>query len=49
MEKKTDDERQRFLEAKIEYEKTEDYLKNLQNTGQIIGEVLKHMDDEKCN
>lgn len=28
-------------------DKTEEYLKNIQNTGQMIGEVLKHHDEEK--
>jgi len=37
-----------FNQAKADYEKTEEHLKNIQNTGQIIGEVLKNMDDEKC-
>ncbi len=26
----------------------EEFLKNLQNTGQIIGEVLKDMGEQKC-
>ena len=26
----------------------EEYLKNIQNTGQLIGEILKHLDAEKC-
>ncbi|OII72573.1 26s proteasome regulatory subunit S10B like AAA+ ATPase [Cryptosporidium ubiquitum] len=30
------------------YDKTEDDLKALQSVGQIIGEVLRHLDDEKC-
>ena len=30
-----------------EYEKTEDDLKALQSVGQIIGEVLKQLDDER--
>lgn len=31
-----------------DYEKTEDDMKALQSTGQIIGEVLKQLDDERC-
>ncbi|KAJ1607565.1 26S proteasome regulatory subunit S10b like AAA+ATPase [Cryptosporidium canis] len=30
------------------YDKTEDDLKALQSVGQIIGEVLRHLDDDKC-
>lgn len=33
---------------KKEYEKTEDDLKALQSVGQIIGEVLKQLDEERC-
>ena len=33
---------------KKEYEKTEDDLKALQSVGQIIGEVLRQLDDERC-
>lgn len=35
-------------ELKKEYEKTEDDLKALQSVGQIIGEVLRQLDDERC-
>lgn len=31
-----------------EYEKTEDDIKALQSLGQIIGEVLKQLDEERC-
>ena len=31
-----------------EYQTTEEHLKALQSIGQIIGEVLKRIDDEKC-
>ena len=31
-----------------EADKLEDFLKNIQNTGQLIGEILKHLDAEKC-
>jgi 26S proteasome regulatory subunit T4 len=34
--------------AKDEYEKTEDDLKALQSVGQIIGEVLRQLDEERC-
>jgi 26S proteasome regulatory subunit T4 len=30
------------------YNKTEDDIKALQTVGQIIGEVLKQLDEEKC-
>ena len=31
-----------------EYEKTEDDLRALQSVGQIIGEVLRQLDEERC-
>jgi 26S proteasome regulatory subunit T4 len=31
-----------------DYEKTEEDMKALQSVGQIIGEVLKQLDDERC-
>lgn len=31
-----------------QYNKTEDDLKALQSVGQIIGEVLKQLDEERC-
>ena len=31
-----------------DYEKTEDDIKALQSVGQIIGEILKQLDDERC-
>ena len=34
--------------AKAEYDKTEDDLKALQSVGQIIGEVLRQLDEERC-
>ena len=30
------------------YDHTEDSIKALQSVGQIIGEVLKQLDDERC-
>lgn len=35
-------------EVKKEYDKTEDDLKALQSVGQIIGEVLRQLDEERC-
>lgn len=34
------------LEA--DYAKTEDDIKAVQSVGQIIGEVMKQLDDERC-
>ena len=31
-----------------EYDKTEDWLKAIQSVGQIVGECLKKITDEKC-
>lgn len=31
-----------------DYDRTEDNIKALQSVGQIIGEVLKQLDDERC-
>ena len=31
-----------------DYDKTEDDLKAVQNAGQIIAEVLKQLDDDRC-
>lgn len=31
-----------------DYEKSEDDIKALQSVGQIVGEVLKQLDDERC-
>lgn len=35
-------------EVKQEFDKTEDDLKALQSVGQIIGEVLRQLDEERC-
>ena len=35
-------------ELKRDYDKTEDDLKALQSVGQIIGEVLRQLDEERC-
>lgn len=40
--------RERTKGLKQEYDKTEDDLKALQSIGQIIGEVLRQLDDERC-
>lgn len=34
--------------SKGEFDKTEDDLKALQSVGQIIGEVLRQLDEERC-
>ena len=31
-----------------EYDRSEDDIKALQSVGQVIGEVLKQLDDERC-
>jgi hypothetical protein len=36
-------------EQQQKYEKTENDLKAVQSTGQIVGEVLKRLDDDRCN
>ena len=40
--------REDVKKAKVEYDKTEDDLKALQSVGQIIGEVLRQLDEERC-
>ena len=40
--------RENLKDAKKNYEKTEDDLKSLQSVGQIIGEVLRSLDSERC-
>ncbi|KAH1128844.1 hypothetical protein J1N35_000222 [Gossypium stocksii] len=40
--------RENLRAAKKEFNKTEDYLKSLQSVGQIIGEVLRPPDNERC-
>jgi 26S proteasome regulatory subunit T4 len=34
--------------SKKDFDKTEDDLKALQSVGQIIGEVLRELDSERC-
>lgn len=41
--------RENLRGAKKEFNKTEDDLKSLQSVGQIIGEVLRPLDNERCN
>lgn len=31
-----------------DFDKTEDDMKALQSVGQVIGEILKQLDDERC-
>lgn len=31
-----------------DFNKSEDQLKSLQSVGQIIGEILKQLDEERC-
>ena len=40
--------RQEVKTVKKEFDKTEDDLKALQSVGQIIGEVLRQLDEERC-
>ena len=40
--------REEVKSYKKDYDKTEDDLKALQSVGQIIGEVLRQLDEERC-
>jgi ATP-dependent 26S proteasome regulatory subunit len=40
--------RQEMKQLKADYDKSEDDLKALQSVGQIVGEVLRRLDDERC-
>ena len=40
--------REQVREAKRGYDKSEDDLKALQSVGQVIGEVLRQLDKERC-
>lgn len=40
--------REEVKKTRKEYDKTEDDLKALQSVGQIIGEVLRQLDSERC-
>jgi len=46
---KVKQQRNDVAEKKSEYDKTEEDLKALQSVGQIIGEVLRQLDDERCS
>lgn len=35
-------------DLETDYDKTEDDIKALQSVGQIIGEVLRKLDEERC-
>jgi ATP-dependent 26S proteasome regulatory subunit len=48
LESKLKDIRLEIRELQKEYERTEDSIKALQSVGQIIGEVLKQLPDERC-
>jgi ATP-dependent 26S proteasome regulatory subunit len=41
-------ERLEVKELEKKYEKTEEDLKAVQSVGQIVAEVLKQLDDERC-
>jgi 26S proteasome regulatory subunit T4 len=36
------------LELKKNFQRTENNLKSFQSVGQMIGEILKQLDDERC-
>ena len=40
--------RDEVKDTKKQYDKTEDDLKALQSMGQIIGEVLRQLDEDRC-
>lgn len=40
--------RLKMKELNAEYDKTEEDLKSLQSVGQIIGEVLRQLDEDRC-
>lgn len=40
--------RDEIKQLRKDYDKTEDDLKALQSVGQIIGEVLRQLDEERC-
>lgn len=41
--------RERLKELTKQFDKSEDNLKALQSVGQIVGEVLKQLTEDKCN
>lgn len=40
--------REQVKTSKAEFDKTEDDLKALQSVGQIVGEVLRQLDESRC-
>lgn len=48
LESKLKEIRLQLRDLNKEYERTEDSIKALQSVGQIIGEVLKQLPDERC-
>lgn len=48
MEAKLKNLRLEIKDLQKEYDRTEENIKALQSVGQIIGEVLKQLDDERC-
>lgn len=40
--------REQVKASKVEFDKTEDDLKALQSVGQIVGEVLRQLDEGRC-
>ena len=40
--------RMQIKDLQTDFEQTEDNIKALQSVGQIIGEVLKQLDEERC-
>jgi len=47
MENKRDETKKEFIQLRNEAEKTDEHLKTIQNTGQLIGEILKKIDEDK--
>lgn len=48
LEAKVRSQREELKTLRATYDKTEDDLKALQSVGQIIGEVLRQLDEERC-
>ena len=48
MENRLKSTRVEYNSMRIEADKLEDNLKAIQNSGQLIGEILKRIDTEKC-
>lgn len=47
LESKIKEQRQAVKQSSINYERSEDHLKALQSVGQMVGEVLRQLDDER--